>query len=149
MLHTEILCEMSTTLLRRGIRVRFAAKGQSMQPVIRDGEVITVIPVAAAEVKRRDILLYRTPRGLIAHRLVGIKRHQGLAAVFTLRGDATCTCDAPVQAEQILGKVVSVQRGNRDIDMASWPATRGHRIGAWASRLAGRSTSKLPFLRRL
>jgi hypothetical protein len=42
-----------------------------------------------------------------------------------------------------------VQRGNRDIDMASWHAARGHRIGAWASRLAGRSTSKLPFLRRL
>lgn len=138
MRHTELLCEISTTLLHRGMRVRFAAKGQSMQPAIRDGEVITVIPVAAAEVKRRDILLYRTARGLIAHRVVGIERDQGQAAAFTLRGDASGACDAPVQAEQILGKVVSVQRGDRQIGIAGWRATQGYKIGAWASRLAAR-----------
>ncbi|MDH3598188.1 MAG: signal peptidase I [Candidatus Tectomicrobia bacterium] len=129
---------MSTTLLRRGMRVRFAAKGQSMQPVIRDGEVITVTPVAVAEVKQRDILLYRTARGLIAHRVVGIERHPGRAAAFTLRGDAANVCDAPVQAEQILGKVVSVQRGARQMGMAGWHAAPWRKIGAWASRLAGR-----------
>jgi signal peptidase len=127
--------------------VRFAAKGQSMQPVIRDGEVITVIPVAAAEVKRRDILLYRTARGLLAHRVVGIERPQGQAAAFTLRGDASSVCDAPVQAEQILGKVVSVQRRDRRIDMAGWHA-QWCTIGAWVSRLAGRIATRRPFRRR-
>jgi hypothetical protein len=37
--------------------------------------------------------------------------------IFILRGDASLTCDDPVEAQQVLGKVVSVERGGRSIDL--------------------------------
>ena len=39
--------------------------------------------------------------------------------IFILRGDASLTCDDPVEAQQVLGKVVSVERGGRSIDLYS------------------------------
>jgi len=37
--------------------------------------------------------------------------------LFILRGDASLTSDDPVEEQQILGKVVSVERGGRSIDL--------------------------------
>ena len=148
MRHTEILCEMSTTLLRRGTRVRFHAKGQSMQPTIRDGEVLTVVPIAPSEVQRRDIILYRAVNGLIAHRVVNITKRQGHAVAFTLRGDALGTCGAPVQAEQLLGKVVAVTRGGDQVDVASRRATRWHPLWVWVSSLTRRIATQFSSYRK-
>ena len=148
MRHSEILCEMSTTLLRRGTRVRFHAKGQSMQPTIRDGEVLTVVPIAPSDVQRRDIILYRAVSGLIAHRVVEITKKQGHAVAFTLRGDALGTCDAPVPAEQLLGKVIAVTRGNHQVDVASRRAIRWHTLWVWASYFTQRIAAQFSFYRK-
>ena len=45
-----------------------------MHPTIRDGEAITVEPVAPCAVKCGDILLYRGAGRVIAHRVVAITR---------------------------------------------------------------------------
>src|SRR5438445_13807981 len=112
--------EITGELLRSGNRVRFRAVGASMQPTIEDGELITVAPVELAAVKRGDILLYRGERGLIAHRLVGLRRSaKGEDVRYALKGDASVDRDDPVQPEQVLGRVVAVQRGGRRIVLAS------------------------------
>src|SRR3989442_9908103 len=106
--------EITGELLRCGNRVRFRAVGASMQPTIEDGELITVAPVEPAAVKRGDILLYRGERGLIAHRLVGLRRSaKGEDVRYLLQGDASVDRDDPVQPEQVLGRVVAVRRGGR------------------------------------
>jgi signal peptidase len=88
-----------------------------MYPTIRDGETVTVEPVCASEVRRGDILLYQTTSRVIAHRVVEIVGAQNSARVFTLRGDSLRSCDAPVRAEQVLGRVVSVERKGREINL--------------------------------
>src|SRR5439155_3850293 len=112
--------EITAELLRRGNRVRFRAAGASMQPTIEDGELITVGPVEAAPVKRGDILLYQNARGVYVHRVVG--RVKGTVPLlegdcpldhYLLRGDASVSCDAPVRLEQVIGRVVAVQRAGR------------------------------------
>jgi hypothetical protein len=45
-----------------------------------------------------------------------IERGKGETQRFILREDTWGTLDAPVKAEQILGKVVSVERSGRNID---------------------------------
>ena len=85
-----------------------------MQPTIEDGELITVAPVEPAAVKRGDILLYQGERGLIAHRLVCLRRSaKGEDVRYLLQGDASVDRDDPVQPEQVLGRVVAVRRGGR------------------------------------
>ncbi len=123
-----LFTDVATGLLRQGYGVRFYAKGWSMYPTIKDGEMITIEPVVPSQVKRGDILLHHNGRGVIAHRVVRIGRRKALLSpqnsvlgtLFILRGDASSTCDGPVEADQVLGKVVSVERDGRLIDLGGW-----------------------------
>lgn len=127
--------DISTELLHRGYSVCFRAPGNSMQPTISNGELITVKPVAPSDLEQRDIILYRYEKGVIAHRLVRIRRIKGDAHYFILRGDASGACDYPVEAQQILGKVVSVERGGCTIDLYSRRAKMLRIAHAWLFRL--------------
>jgi hypothetical protein len=132
-----------------------------MHPAIKEGETITVAPVASFDIKRGDILLYLAGRKAVAHRVVSIKRgkndpttqssayssiHSSTQTsthsktlnpqiIFTLRGDASAACDDPVEAQQVLGKVVSVEKGGRSIDLYSRKAKMLRIARACTSRL--------------
>jgi len=130
-----------------------------MHPTIKEGETITVVPVAPFDIKRGDILLYLVDRRVIAHRVISIERKKGEAMtqpptlsphqLFLLRGDASTTCDDPVEAQQVLGKVVSVERGGRSIDLCTKRARILRLAHAWASRLKRRMIPIFPWARRL
>ena len=87
-----------------------------MHPTIRHGDVITVEPVAPSNLKMGDIILYRLRNDFIAHRIMNIEERNGCGLTFILRGDASTNCDVPVKPEQVLGKVVCLERGHRSID---------------------------------
>ena len=99
-----------------GCGVRFRAPGTSMHPTIRHGDLITVEPVAPSNLKRGDIILYRLQDSFIAHRIVKIEERNGCGLTFILRGDASTTCDAPVNSEQVLGKIICLERNHRIVD---------------------------------
>ncbi len=134
---SKLLLDLTAELLSRGTTVRFRPSGRSMYPSIREGELITVEPVVARDVKRGDIVLYRSQRGLLAHRVVGSSPTQSsvLSPHYFLRGDASLSCDKPVAAQQILGRVVGVQRNGRSVALASPGAKMWHKIRRLASRL--------------
>lgn len=129
--NAKLFLDSSIDLLSHGYSVRFRANGNSMQPTIKDGEVITIKPVVSSQIKRGDILLHRNGRGVIVHRVVRIERKKTLlnpqdslpSTFFILRGDASSTCDEPVEADQVLGKVVFVERVGRLIDLDGWKST--------------------------
>jgi hypothetical protein len=116
-----------------------------MHPTIKEGETITVVPISSFDIKRGDILLYLVGRKVVAHRVVRIKREKSnfathskelnLQLVFILRGDASATSDDPVEVQQVLGKVVFVERRGRRIDLYSRRAKMLHFAHARASRL--------------
>jgi signal peptidase I len=110
---------VSHELLNLGYGVRFRASGRSMHPTIADGELMTVEPMLPSDLKRGDVVLYSLERGVIAHRVVRIEKRNGGAPCFILRGDALGSPDEPVEVDQILGKVVSVEREGRSIDLYS------------------------------
>ena len=129
--------ETGEQLLRAGVSIRFRAGGQSMHPTIRDGETITVEPIAPEKIRRGDIVLYRSRDGVIAHRVVRIER-RGAALVFTPRGDAMPACDAPITAAEILGRVVAVERSQRRVELAGRKARWVRRVRRAAARLKAR-----------
>lgn len=147
-LRSSLFPDLMAELLNRGTSVRFRTSGGSMYPSIRDGELITVAPVRADDVKREDILLYRTQKGVIAHRVVEVslsptdagqvaRGSRRDARVFTLQGDASSSCDQLVAARQILGRVIGVERYGRTVALTSRGAKLRHRVRSWASRLKG------------
>ena len=100
--------DVCVELLLGGTAVRFRATGSSMWPTIRDGDVITVAPARPDDVAVGDVVLYRAPRGLTAHRVM--KRLIDLPLAFRVRGDAPGSQDDTVAAGEILGTVGTIER---------------------------------------
>jgi signal peptidase len=126
---------LSAQLLNLGLGVRFRAPGTSMHPTIRHGDVITVEPAAPGNLRKGDIILCRLQRSLIAHRIVNIEEREGCEVTFILRGDASTTCDAPVKPEQVLGKVVCLERDHLTIDPYSSRVRLWSTLYQWLARL--------------
>lgn len=99
-------------LLARGAAVRFQVHGDSMHPVIRSGDYVTVEPAPADAVRRGDIVLSLTRRGLTAHRLIAIGR-----SVFVTRGDNAAEPDAPFPIDQLLGRIGRIERKARVVPL--------------------------------
>lgn len=122
-------------LLKAGYDLRFRATGRSMLPTIADGEVITVEQIAAGDVGVGDIVLYATQGSVIAHRVQRIERDRGRVVFLRLRGDASEGCDEPVLPSQVLGRVVTVEREGRKIELTGLQAKLARRLRACASRI--------------
>lgn len=109
---SKLFRNISAELLQSGYSIEFQANGQSMYPTIKDGEMITVQPVTTSSIRPGDVVLYCNETGVIAHRIVGVRQQEHM---WLLRGDASRTLDEPVSTHQILGKVISTQRGDKKI----------------------------------
>jgi hypothetical protein len=129
-------------LLGGGSPVRFRASGDSMYPSIRDGERITVAPVAVDDLASGDVLLYRQGGRLLAHRLV-VQSGSGAARMLHLRGDGKGGCDAPVQASAIVGRVTAVERSGRSIALCGSRARLRRAMRAAASRAYRAAASRV------
>ena len=135
----RFFAELSTDLLRLGHSVRFRATGESMHPTIRAGEAITVEPVALSDLHIADVVLYRTEASVLAHRVIGRQKAAGAQGAFLVRGDACGDCDEPVAEDQVLGKVVAVERGDRVIALDRRTAKFWHLLRLFVYRLKRRS----------
>jgi phage repressor protein C with HTH and peptisase S24 domain len=111
--------ELLDSLLNEGRRVRFTARGESMQPAIGDGEVVIVEPLAT--LRTGEIFLYRSGRGLRAHRLVRIDGDQ-----LIFRGDRAVDDDPPVTRDAVAGRVIAVERGGREVGLVGVGAGLRH-----------------------
>jgi signal peptidase I len=131
--HSEIFGAVIEAALANGTIVRFRAEGNSMYPTIRDGEAIMVAAVSTEKVLRGDVLLCRHGHRLLAHRVVGMTR-RGSGRFFELRGDAKASCDAPVGAGAVIGRVIGVHRNGRVTPLCGRAARLRHRARATASR---------------
>ncbi len=94
-------------LLSAGHTARFLASGDSMYPAIRGGDYLHVVPCRVSELRRGDVVLAATDRGLTAHRIVRISERDGTLQIIT-RGDNSLRSDRPVGAADVLGRVARV-----------------------------------------
>lgn len=125
---------IATSLLSSGISIRFRAGGQSMGSAVRNGEHVTVVPAGAREVRIGDIVFCETWRGPLAHRVQRIERAAVGAIRFILRGDASFEDDSPIAGGQVHGRVVSVERGGRTLDLGIAGGALGRRLFVAALR---------------
>ncbi|MFZ0417401.1 MAG: C25 family cysteine peptidase [Candidatus Sulfotelmatobacter sp.] len=95
---------LSRELLNSGLSLRFEARGASMSPCIRDGQIVHVTAVIVSKLRKGDIVLTKGHSGFRVHRLVVIDHSKNL---FITRGDCGQQNDPPVRGDQILGIVVA------------------------------------------
>jgi phage repressor protein C with HTH and peptisase S24 domain len=91
-------------VLAAGHGARFRVEGDSMHPTIRSGEYVQVVPCLVSKLRRGDVVLASTGRGLTAHRIVRIKGRQ-----IITRGDNSLRADPAVEMGSVMGRVAEVE----------------------------------------
>jgi signal peptidase I len=101
-------CDLTVEVLRESGVLRFGASGSSMLPAIRTGDVLVVHRREIQDVKPGEVAFFSCYDGVAAHRVVS-KSEEHLIT----QGDANPSPDPSVTAENLLGVVVSIERGGK------------------------------------
>ncbi len=119
-----------TAVLEKGGRLGFRARGTSMVPLVRDGDILTIAPLANRRPRLGDVVAFSYPakRGpnLVVHRVVGFTR-----PATVLQGDGNGCTPEIISSEYILGQLVKVERDGRRVRLGLGPERR---FIAWLSR---------------
>jgi len=101
--------ELMEAVLEKNVPFRFTARGRSMTPFIRDGDVLIVSPVSLC-IRRGDIVPFINPSNnqLMVHRILDVSREGCL-----IKGDNNSMPDGRIPTSIIIGRVVKVERGGR------------------------------------
>jgi hypothetical protein len=85
--------------------------GTSMVPAILPGDLISVQRAIVAEISNGEIVLYSRNGRMFAHRVVGCMQSPE-GPLLIARGDRFRHNDPPISSSELLGKVISIERGN-------------------------------------
>jgi len=110
-LYSLQLIELMRAVHEKGNLFRFKAKGISMTPFIRDGDILTISPLKQ-KLQIGDVVPFIKPGfiKLIVHRIVRKRRNN-----YLLKGDNSWNFDGTIHAENLLGIVSKIERGKRKI----------------------------------
>lgn len=109
-LSSDLLAGLMRAVLDEGKPFRFEARGTSMHPFIRDGDVVTVAPLAGRDPRPGDVAAFVQPGtiGVRVHRIVKVEDGR-----YFLKGDNAPNADGALARDMILGLVVRLERGGR------------------------------------
>lgn len=99
--------------------IQLTIRGSSMAPLLRAGDWTTLRFVAPERLRAGDIAAFREGGAVVLHRLVDVKRPAGRLR-FYQAGD-NCETGSWIAGEAILGKLVTIHRGNRSLHMNTFP----------------------------
>ena len=138
--------------------LRLSVSGDSMRPLLRAGDMVEVERVPPAELRAGDIVVVQRQGEFVTHRLLRVDERG-----WHTHGDGTRSLDVPVAADEIVGRVVTLERGEKRLDLqpARWrvsdrmirmidcwklsvlgaarrwqPRTENQSAGRWSSALA-------------
>lgn len=99
-------------MIERGVPLCTPVRGFSMKPFIRDGDVLTIAPLAGRLPEVGEVVAFIQPESgrLAIHRVVS-RTPEG----WMLRGDNCPESDGLVPQENLLGRVTAVERSGREI----------------------------------
>ena len=105
----QIKCELAADALKASGTLRLRALGFSMLPSIWPGDVLTIQSQDSDECSVGDIVLYMSAGYFFIHRVSRVSDSGDLI----VKGDGLPQSDPPVQAQQVLGKVVAIEHDGR------------------------------------
>ncbi len=112
-LKREDFTSITQKVLGREKTLRFKAKGISMSPLIKDGDILEIAPVNRGEIRVGDVIFYRAEKGrTVAHRVIERIIEDG-RLVFLAKGDSNVGEGEEVHPEKIMGRVRAIERNGR------------------------------------
>ncbi len=118
-----IACGLAGEVVRTFGNVRLRVFGTSMVPYVLPGDLISVQRANVSEISLGEIVLYSREGRMFAHRVVGCKGSPENSHLIT-RGDSLRHNDPPISSSELLGRVISIERGNCQwrptLDLSTW-----------------------------
>jgi signal peptidase I len=125
-------------LLLPGQTIRLRVASWSMFPALQKGDQITVEHASPAQLQVGDLLVFhhQLPQGalLICHRLVALDDAGAVPRLIT-KGECCDSCDAAIQPDQVLGRVVAVTPRWPWARTSGWASAQAMRVGLAQERL--------------
>ncbi len=107
--------ELLLAMAEKGAALRTTARGFSMQPFIRDKDILTITPLKNQPPSVGDVVAFTQPATgrLVIHRIIG-RTSKG----WIIKGDNCFEPDGVVPDEKIIGRVSRIERGTEDVKLA-------------------------------
>ncbi|HZS41919.1 MAG TPA: hypothetical protein VFF06_34050 [Polyangia bacterium] len=99
-----VRAELAAEALSAGLTVELPAGGVSMLPLLRAGDVLTIVPTRRESLRTGDVAFVPRGAGWVAHRVIS-------TAPLETRGDSCAASDGPIAPGAVLGRVVAFRRG--------------------------------------
>jgi len=99
-------------LLKEGRTTLFKMKGNSMFPILKDGDVGMVQKCEPEKLRVGDVVVFKSRYNYVAHRLIRIQQN-GPLTFYTARGDKNKFNDPPFTAEALAGQILQFTRGKK------------------------------------
>ncbi|MFH1538809.1 MAG: S24/S26 family peptidase [bacterium] len=111
--HPEVITSLFIQAVQKSVPAgecfRFRARGGSMSPVIRDGDVVHVRRTGPDLTGPGDIVAVENGGGIRVHRLIR-KRRGPRGWILGTQGDTLMWEDEPASGGDLLGKVIAVEK---------------------------------------
>lgn len=126
-----MLCDIPTIdlfkkVIKKNGYIDLPAQGNSMFPIIQKADICRFISCSPLHFKKGDIILFHSQNGqLIAHRFCESKLIDGIEHYF-FKGDSNLGFDQPIVEEQVIGKLIFIQKRHSNINMEDF------RVSLWS-----------------
>jgi hypothetical protein len=101
----------------RGIRNHYVIAGDSMLPLIQDGDV-ALVEHGTGRIDVGSIILFRTGEGMTVHRVLRRAEQRGDVS-YRAKGDNAPQIDR-VATGDVIGRVVAIERGGNHLLLDTW-----------------------------
>ncbi len=113
-------CSFIKEKINHGEIVTLEITTDSMMPLIRPMDKVTVKGCSARDVRPGDIILFNTDSQLYIHRLL-MKKQKDDEMLLITKGDKAFTLDQPITSGEFLGKVINLERNSKIFDLKRQP----------------------------
>jgi len=128
--------EQARQLLSKSVPIEIKMSGNTMSPVIEDGDLITVEPIQESLLRAGDIILYNSLRDTaVIHRVIRVEKGDSADRSVITRGDAASQNDLAVPFHRVLGRVNRIERAGEQIAVARSKSKFLATIKSWLASL--------------
>jgi signal peptidase I len=119
----ELACGLTEEVVRTFGVVRLRVFGTSMVPSILPGDLVSIHRASLNDISPGEVVLFLQRGRLFVHRVVD--RRMAATAdspdepCLITRGDRLRHDDPPVSSPELLGRVVSIERDNRKVELSA------------------------------
>ena len=110
--YNKSLIDLAEVLLEDNNTLSIRMYGLSMYPALQHGDTGLIKKCFPDEVKKGDVVVWRSGDRLVAHRLVTCERKEDGWCLLT-RGDNNLLDDSPFTEKELAGKLISFERNGK------------------------------------